>query len=219
MPNFPTPKLFFLLFMSDSPKFADLIGEVIPLKRKPQHPDFSPHAPNHANSTDNNSIKHQKSKHKPHALHALKPKCARRYDSAHQRPKHHAPIQPRLRLNLDNISPLRFNALCAGELPITRTLDLHGLSVSQALNYVADALSARRNRYPSCWLVIHGKGKHSASYDRSPIRHNIIELLSTHPAVAAIASVMDAQQESGALWIDLHPITDLHHRSSFNPKR
>lgn len=166
--------------------FTKLIGEVTPIKNNKQHPDYQ---------SPKNQLINQKN-----LINRLY-----RQENAQKRPKQSAPESRFVQINLGNLSADRFRLLCAGSLPIVRTIDFHGFYVDQAVRFLNDALNNRNNRKKACWLIIHGKGKHSCEHDKNPLRHAIIELSISHTAVAGIASVIDKQNQSGSLIIDINP--------------
>lgn len=110
-----------------------------------------------------------------------------------------------LRHNFERISPLLFAQMCQDRAYCHEHIDLHGMLVNNALNYLDDLIDNRRNRRLECWRIVHGKGRRSPSYDRAPLKHSVLERLLNHPAVAAIAAVTDKDGASGAVIIAILP--------------
>ena len=111
----------------------------------------------------------------------------------------HATAPQEARHNLAAIPDARFHALCAGRLPVAREIDLHGFFVDEALRYLQDLIDERSNFRPEIWTVIHGKGKEEIA----PLKIAVWQLLQRHPAVIAIAPVLDYRGESGAVQIEI----------------
>ncbi len=101
--------------------------------------------------------------------------------------------------NLEEMSEGRFRRLVAGELESVREIDLHGFFVDEALRYLQDLIDERSNFRPEIWTVIHGKGKEEIA----PLKIAVWQLLQRHPAVIAIAPVLDYRGESGAVQIEI----------------
>ena len=113
--------------------------------------------------------------------------------------------QAQLSHNFDRIGSLLFHQMCQGRAHCSECIDLHGMYVSDGINYLRDMIEMRRNRHLTCWHIIHGKGSRSPHYDRAPLKHAVIELLLNHPAVAAIATQHDSDGTSGAVIIAIQP--------------
>ena len=159
--------------MTEKERFADLVGAVTPLKTPPPAEDFGKQA-----------------------------KILQRRRIEAQRIRHSADPQE-TRHNLAAIPDARFHALCAGRLPVAREIDLHGFFVDEALRYLGDLLDERRNHRSECWIVVHGKGRNSPHYDRAPLKQAVLELLLRHPAVNALASIVDSDGYSGAVSVEV----------------
>jgi len=159
--------------MTKKERFADLIGAVTPLKTPPQAEDFGKQA-----------------------------KILQRRRIEAQRIRHDITPQD-TRYNLAAIPDARFAALCAGRLPVAREIDLHGFFVDEALRYLGDLLEERRNRRTECWVVVHGKGRNSPQYDRAPLKQAVLDLLLRHPAVNALATIIDSDGYSGAVAVEI----------------
>lgn len=166
--------------MPDDIRFAELIGAVMPISHKAQHPDFAPTP-------------------------APSPSLMRKRQAAQGAraiPKRSA---GGVRFNFDDIPAERFAAMQRGDLPFARVVDLHGYFVDEGVTRLDDALYQRQNRRREIWLIIHGKGRNSPAHDRAPLKQAVIDLLCQHPAVAALVSLHDSDRDSGALCADIHP--------------
>ena len=159
--------------MTEKERFADLVGIVTPLKTPPQAEDFGKQA-----------------------------KILQRRRIEAQRIRH-ATAPQEARHNLAAIPDARFHALCAGRLPVAREIDLHGFFVDEALRYLGDMLDERRNRRAECWVIVHGKGRNSPHYDRAPLKQAVLDLLLRHPAVNALATIVDSDGYSGAVSVEI----------------
>ena len=177
-----------------SPRFAELIGPVTPLKDKAQHPGFAPQRPASASL----------------------PRRRQAAQGARTAPRARGEV---VCFNFDNIPAERFLAMQRGELPFARILDLHGYYVAEALTLLDDALYQRQNRRREIWLIIHGKGRNSPTHDRAPLKQGVVDLLCQHPAVAALCSLHDSDRESGALCIDVHIGPSPRHARKPNPNK
>ena len=82
-------------------------------------------------------------------------------------------------------------------------IDLHGFFVDEALRYLGDMLDERRNRRAECWVIVHGKGRNSPHYDRAPLKQAVLDLLLRHPAVNALATIIDSDGYSGAVSVEI----------------
>ncbi len=105
--------------------------------------------------------------------------------------------------NFDDLPTPLFQAMGHGRLHYTRVIDLHGQTVDQATRYLNDALSNRRNRHLTFWLVVHGKGRNSPAYDKAPVKNAVLETLRRHPGISAIHALLDRDADSGAVVIAL----------------
>lgn len=155
--------------------FAKLVGRVEPIKRPDIAPGFS----------------------RPPKKQLKRKPCQR--DNMHYR------AQETLYHNFERISGTLFRQMRMGKVHCSDHFDLHGMLVNEAVNYLKNAFELRRNRHLVCWQIIHGKGRRSPDYDRAPLKHAILEILLNHPAVAAIASVIDSDGASGAVIIAVMP--------------
>ncbi len=105
-------------------------------------------------------------------------------------------------LNLENMDEGRFRRLRANQLPVAREIDLHGFLVDEAQRYLQDLIDERQNRRAEIWTVIHGKGRETTA----PLKLAIWALLQRHPAITALAPVIDARGEVGAVNVEVRPI-------------
>ena len=93
-----------------------------------------------------------------------------------------------------------------GQAPVrcgARFARLHGFFVDEALRYLGDMLDERRNRRAECWVIVHGKGRNSPHYDRAPLKQAVLDLLLRHPAVNALATIIDSDGYSGAVSVEI----------------
>lgn len=105
-------------------------------------------------------------------------------------------------LNLENMDEGRFRRLRANQLPVAREIDLHGFLVDEAQRYLQDLIDERANRRAEIWTVIHGKGRETTA----PLKLAIWALLQRHPAITALAPVIDARGEVGAVNVEVRPV-------------
>jgi len=65
------------------------------------------------------------------------------------------------------------------------------------------SLLKRKNRRAECWVIVHGKGRNSPHYDRAPLKQAVLDLLLRHPAVNALATIIDSDGYSGAVSVEI----------------
>lgn len=166
--------------------FAELIGKVERITQKPQHhyKDALKSKQLLKTAFNNRQQRHIQAQHtrqfqRPIGLHTLS-------------------------LNLDNLPAPQFNALKNKHLNPHQIIDLHGIFVNDALRLLNDKLSERKNHRLQYWLIIHGKGNRSPSYDKAPLKNAVLDLLLHHPAVGAIHSMTDSDNRSGGVMIIVH---------------
>ncbi len=102
----------------------------------------------------------------------------------------------KLSYRLVTVSSKQFAQLKAGKIPITASLDLHGLSVVQAKKTLVDFL----NKHPKkTGRIIHGKGNR---YNTHPtLKNHVNHWLKQLPEVAAFHSAATSDGGGGALYV------------------
>ena len=81
------------------------------------------------------------------------------------------------------------------------TLDIHGLSRSEAQEEIHRFLIFCRKRNIKRALIIHGKGKHSDG--RAVLKPMVRKLLSENPDVAEFGRARNSEGGEGATWFSL----------------
>jgi DNA-nicking Smr family endonuclease len=95
------------------------------------------------------------------------------------------------------ISERVLRRLRRGQYRVDAQLDLHGLSLAQALPQLQGFLDEARTRCLACVRIIHGKGLRSGN--RGPVLKNSVNAqLRATPAVLAFASARPAAGGTGA---------------------
>lgn len=86
-----------------------------------------------------------------------------------------------------------------GQLPVTATIDLHGMTRIEAAHALAAFLHDARRRGHRCVRIIHGKGL--GSPDRQPVlKHSVNLWLRQHPDILACCPARAADGGGGAVY-------------------
>ena len=93
-----------------------------------------------------------------------------------------------------------------GKITIQASIDLHGMTVTEALSTLENFLHQAQNHQFRCLHIIHGKGltltKKNNSASQHPVLKNTINTwLRNHPAVLAFSSCQPADGGSGAVYV------------------
>ncbi len=155
-------------------RFFRLVGEVSPLKRKPQSPNFF----SERKQLQKKRIEAQNSRTTPLVGQGA---------------------QQSILDNFDNLDSDMIRAMQRGKIPLRREFDFHGYFVDDAVRLLTDALDERQNHRAEFWCVVHGKGKNSPRYDKAPLKTAIFDVLHSHIAVSAAVSQYDKDGDSGAV--------------------
>ena len=99
-----------------------------------------------------------------------------------------------------NIDPATFSALKAGRFNPEDVIDLHGNTVTKAMQRLTDFIHQKTYFHQTCQLVITGKGSHSPE-GFSPVRNSTLGLLPTFPQVVAFCWATPSHGGSGAFFL------------------
>jgi len=86
-----------------------------------------------------------------------------------------------------------------GQLKWQASLDLHGMSLSQAESALKHFISGCQQRGYRHVIIIHGKGSRSA-IDKPLMKNFATQFLETHPAILALSSALPKDGGTGALY-------------------
>ena len=99
----------------------------------------------------------------------------------------------------------RFQKLKRGEIPITFQIDLHGYTLFEAENYLANVLPKCQLDGNLVGIIVHGKGYGSG--DRGPkLKGFVAEYLDYNTQVLAYHSAIQKDGGTGAVYILLKNI-------------
>lgn len=142
-------------------------------------------------------------------------KKTKQYQQARIHAQEERTLSPRmqdvLQENLSGIAPAIFQRLCAGKLRYQQTIDLHGMEVQAALNYLHDLFEKKRTTAQT-WLIIYGKGKRSDLFDPSPLKWQTLQMLRQSAHVGALATLIDKDGKHGSVAVYLHPSRRFIHK-------
>jgi DNA-nicking Smr family endonuclease len=100
----------------------------------------------------------------------------------------------------NGISPRLLKQLRRGYFPVEAEIDLHGLTVAEAKEVLADFLHGCRRRGRRCVRVIHGKGY--GSFEKKPVLKNKTSLWLQHwDDVLAFCSARPVDGGTGAAYV------------------
>jgi DNA-nicking Smr family endonuclease len=99
----------------------------------------------------------------------------------------------------NDLNPLYISRRKLRKGPSQDSIDLHGLTASEAAAAVEIFLQNSKKRGLKKVLIIHGKGNHSAS---GPVlKHEVIKLLEKNSAAGEFGPAGRNEGGSGALWV------------------
>ena len=87
-----------------------------------------------------------------------------------------------------------------GKMPIEATVDLHQMTVAEALSYTQFFIQQAIVTHKRCIRIIHGKGHYSTN-SKPILKSALNEWLRDHPEVLAFESAQPKQGGSGALYV------------------
>ena len=87
-----------------------------------------------------------------------------------------------------------------GQITLEASLDLHGLTVSEASTAVEDFIGECQARQLRCVLIIHGKGSMSRS-DTPILKNQVNQWLRSHSQVLAFHSAQAKDGGKGAVYV------------------
>lgn len=87
-----------------------------------------------------------------------------------------------------------------GELPVEASLDLHGRTLAEAGDLLANFLQSSTDHGHRCVIVVHGKG-HRSEAGRGVLKSQVNHWLRDYPAVLAFCSAQPRDGGSGAVYI------------------
>ena len=111
--------------------------------------------------------------------------------------------EERLLARRPHLSPARFNRLCAGRIPSSQTLDLHGHSLDSGRRLLMKTLKDASAAQIECLLIIHGKGNRSATGE-SVLKESMSDWLSApglRDIVLGFAPAQPRDGGSGAVYV------------------
>lgn len=99
-----------------------------------------------------------------------------------------------------SLSQKNIKRLQRGQYNIASSLDLHGLTVDEAIQALNDYINHYKTDNKTCCLIIHGKGYHSK--ESSPKLKSLTERwLKAHPRIIAYCSAQAKDGGTGAVYI------------------
>ncbi len=105
-----------------------------------------------------------------------------------------------LRFHGPTVSPRVFRRLQRGRFAVQDEVDLHGLNVREAQDYLREFICAARLRGLRCVRVVHGKGKRSGH--KGPVLKNKVDAwLRKWSEVLAFCSARPTDGGTGAVYV------------------
>lgn len=95
-----------------------------------------------------------------------------------------------------------------GQMPVEAQLDLHGHTIIQAENALADFLEATQAAGLRCVRVVHGKG-YTKLTEFPPIKNKVNAWLRSHSQVLSFCSAIPRDGGTGAVYILLKQLKSL----------
>lgn len=99
----------------------------------------------------------------------------------------------------DEEYPQEQHSVSAKKLPVDGTLDLHGLTASEAENRLENFFARARKAGWRKVLIIHGKGIHSK--EEPVLKKVVMDFIARSPAAGAHGIPGAAEGGSGAVWV------------------
>lgn len=113
---------------------------------------------------------------------------------------HHWGAEDKIGFHRPGVQPSTLKKIKKGNFPIDGSLDLHGLTLSQAMSAVYQFLEEALASGHRLLLVVHGKGL-SGSERRSAIKNEVLHELQEHPQVLGLISAAERHGGAGAVYI------------------
>lgn len=100
----------------------------------------------------------------------------------------------------DGITPATLKKLRQGKFKVDQSIDLHGMTVSSARDYLLDFLADCEAENCHCVIIVHGKGY--SSPDKKPIIKPMVNRwLRATPKVLAFCSALPKDGGTGAVYV------------------
>jgi len=100
----------------------------------------------------------------------------------------------------DGITPVTLKKLRQGKFHIDNSIDLHGMTVDAARNYLLEFLGECETDGSRCIIIVHGKG-YSSPEKKPVIKPMVNRWLRATPMVLAFSSALPADGGTGAVYV------------------
>ena len=104
-----------------------------------------------------------------------------------------------LRYTTSGVRQNTLRKLKRGQFYIDDSLDLHGMTITQAKNAMIKFLTAAQTRQYQCVHIIHGKSHHTL--DKPKLKNAVNQWLRQYPAVLAFCSATPQEGGAGAIYV------------------